>query len=298
VQPKTMAQWIVEKNTTFDIVAKAGIGTAIVGTLVKDGLSGLRPSLEMNTVVSLLVATLLALPILVLQRQIEIDRTIRRVGGILAIAYGFTGLLYFLKLLASFPPTGYDAVTDLVGTLFYVAAWYTLSSHRADPRGHTVERAALLVTVVIASLFAALKLVFDLGLAKNGLDPTAQSQAARLVLNACNGVVLLSLYALMRRLLQQPDAVSQVVILFYGVAQVAAHGRDCLTASPPCPPGSVECVAALGIAWTLFLGKVAFGLYVLYLYSHGRFNPAADTAAVGGTRLPPEGQVDAAGGGL
>jgi hypothetical protein len=74
----------------------------------------------------------------------------------------------------------------------------------------------------------------------------------------------------MRRLLPSPDPVAHVIILLYGCAQIAAQGTDCLSAKNACAPPALENFVALAIAWTLLLGKIAFGAYTSCLYFNCR----------------------------
>lgn len=291
-----MAGWLLKLNTESDTVVRSGVIAIALAASAKDFYQQLKPSAELNAVVSLLMSLLLAWPVVARRNHGARDLTLTRMMSILSIAYGFTGLLYFLSAMANWPPSGFDAVTDLLGTLLYVAAWFVLSSREEDTEGFTAERTALPVIVVIAILFASLKTIIDLRMAANP-DLTggeSQRQAARLVLNICNGAVLFSLYGLMRRLLLQPDPLSHVVIALYACAQIAAHGRDCLKDNA-CPPGSVESITALGIAWALLLGKISFGLYVLYLYFNATFSPPGPvdptTSHSVDTATPPQGGV-------
>jgi len=83
----------------------------------------------------------------------------------------------------------------------------------------------------------------------------------------------------MRRLFASPDWLTHIMILLFGCAQIAAQGRDCLESQHPCLPPSLESLAALAIAWSLLLGKIAFGGYASYLYFNIRTGVGVDAAA-------------------
>ena len=62
------------------------------------------------------------------------------------------------------------------------------------------------------------------------------------------------------------DPVSHGLIVLFGCAQIAAQGRDCLTARHACVAQSIEGLTAYAIVWVLLLGKIAFAAYALYCY--------------------------------
>lgn len=262
----TMFEWIFKPDSFGDRILHVGFGGFILAAILKDAIKQLTPSTEVTSFVCFSFALLLALPA-VIGKTPPKDPTLRWPILALATAYAWMSLLYFfnwtqlVKLAA-----GYDAVTDLIGTLFFVVAWFMISVREADKQSQVADRFALVILCLLALASGASKLLIDSAIGGSAAD----GAAARLFLNVCNGAVFLSLYGQMRRLLPPPDPVTHTLILLYGCAQIAAHGRDCLSASKPCSPPALESFVALAIAWTLLLGKVAFGAYVSYLYFNGR----------------------------
>ncbi|HVL08627.1 MAG TPA: hypothetical protein VM512_05660 [Burkholderiaceae bacterium] len=189
-------------------------------------------------------------------------------------------LLYLLDVLNILTiPTGFDSLTDAIGTMWFVATWYVL----AGRENHEARSAEMLLIVLVALS------VFIVGGVKFGLqisNPQSEEyNSARLMLNLCNGVVMLGLYRTARGSLPPPDPASHAFIILFGCAQIAAHGRDCLSAVPACTANTVSGLVALSIAWALILGKVAFAAYISYCY----FNSEEDIESTGAARPLPVG---------
>ncbi|SRR6266481_291762 len=260
-----MLEWIFKSDTGLDKILRLGFGGFILGVLVKNVIVQITPSGAGNTLICLAVSLLLVLP--VLTNTPPKDPTLKGPTIALASAYVWISLLYFFHWTHLVDlPKGYDAVTDLIGTFCFVVAWGMVSGRETDKQSKGAERVALAVLCLFAFVSGASKLLIDLHV--HGGMP-ADGQAARLILNVCNGAIFLSLYGQMRRLLPSPDLISHTVILLFGCAQIAAHGRDCLE-SKACASPSLEGIVALMIAWTLLLGKIAFGAYISYLYFNGQ----------------------------
>lgn len=253
----------------------AGVGGFILAALAPDIAHAIKPTPPVMTVVAVVFAAVLALPLIVDQgRNYRRPQTICAI--FLAIAYVCMAALYFLSWSGLVQHSrGYDAITDFVSTAFFACAWATLTVLEPDIQSRLVDRFAVAILLTTALLAGVAKFNLD---ARPG---TPDDDAARLMLNLCNGAVFLSLYAQMRRVFAPPDPVSHLVILLYGCAQIAAHGADCFGANTCKLPAAVA-VAALVIAWGLLLGKIAFAGYVAYIcFNPG--NPPANSDEASGS---------------
>lgn len=279
----SMFEWLFKPDTVADKVVHLGVAGVVLAAIVKDAVVQVTPSVGMACLICLAIALLLALPILG-KKAVNEDSSLRSAILALAIAFLGTAILYFLSWTKVWDlPKGYHAATDVISTLFYVAAWYILSAREPDEQTKTADRFALTILCIGLLVAGVTKLVLDQPLVNLPKTETYRflfeqgsearlilnAEAARLVLNLCNGAIFLSLYGQLRRLYTSPDPITHVFILLFGCAQIAAHGRDCLSAATPCAPPTVEAIAALSIAWILLLGKIAFALYLSYLYFNG-----------------------------
>lgn len=270
-----MANWLGRKNSSSDSFLKIGILGIILGTILKPLISQFIPSSLTNAIISFAVFILLIVACFHLPKgQRPVESTIKKVCCFLAIAYLCTAQLYCVKLLTGFPSRGYDGVTDLIGTLFYVAAWWT--ANEKDEYSRSSERLTMLIATAIAFVFAMLKIYSDMQL---GNTTQNDLQASRLILNLSNGVIFLSLYWQLRRLYQSPDPVTHVILVLFGCSQVAAHGGDPLYTNPT--GISIEIVAAHLVAWTMLLGKPAFAIYLLFLCAVNRQSCEESSNTVG-----------------
>jgi hypothetical protein len=252
--PPTMFQWMFGPAARW---LHASVGGFVLAALAPDVIHAIQPTPGVMSAVAGILAIVLALPLIVDQgRRHRRPQTVCAV--FLAIAYVWMAALYFVNWSGFIQlPRGYDAITDIVSTGFFACAWATLTVLESDTQSRFVDRIAV-AALVMAVLFA--------GLAKFHLDAkpdTPDDNAARLMLNLCNGAVFLSLYAQMRRVFSPPDPLSHLVILLYGCAQIAAHGADCVGLKTCHLPGAAA-IAAFVIAWGLLLGKIAFAVYVAY----------------------------------
>jgi hypothetical protein len=296
-----MVEWIFKPNTSWDRGVHLGVGGFILGALILEVVknatasasSAAGPSPALTSIVCFAFALILAIPALIRDTPPKAP-ILGWLNLTLAMAYTWMSLLYFFKWrnICSLP-VGYDAATDLVGTLFYAVAWFKVSTNETDHQAQLAERAALAFVCLLAVVFGTTKLVIESPLRGLTADQLAAQlalphyQAVRLALNVCNGAVFLSLYNQMRRLLAAPDPVTHVLVLLYGCAQIAAHGTDCLSAKNACTSPAIENFVALAIAWTLLLGKIAFGTYASYLYFNGRIRVSGSSPkAVRSTRPP------------
>jgi hypothetical protein len=261
-----MSEWLFRPETALDKALHLGFGGFVLAELLKNALSQITPSSETNFMLCLAFTLLLAVPVLI--GTTSADSRLRLLFLTLAVAFAWMALLYFISWMHLVKlSAGYDAVTDLIGTLFFLVGWYIISEHESDKPSRTVDRVALVVLGLLVFVSGASKLLVDI---KDGGAGDA-GQAARLILNMCNGAIFLSLYGQVRRLLPPPDPVTHVFILLYGCAQIAAHGTSCLFSVPkPCTRSSFEWLVAITVAWLLLLGKIAFGTYLSYLYFNGR----------------------------
>jgi hypothetical protein len=261
----SMLSWIFKPDTLTDKILHSGIGGVILLILFKNVIGEVKTTPGTVSFICLLLALLLLLPILVTNKQPK-DGIVIRPALLLAIAYAWISLLYFFKWvkLVRLPAqyAQYDAITDVFGTLFFICAWFMFSKHDPDREGRIAERTAFVVLTLITFGAGVSKTLIDMNIVGSGAD----DPAARLILNICNALVVFSLYGQVRRLLPAPDPITHVLILLYGCAQIAAPARDCLYASSPCALPSLQAFVALAVDWSLLLGKIAFAVYVSYLY--------------------------------
>lgn len=264
VRPPTMAQWLLKPNSTWDRNLRLGVAAVLLTAIVQNVLGAVKPSNGVNTVVCFVIAAWIALPTLMKRRgEVLFTETL-----LLAVAYALMMAVYGLGWTKLVPvQEGYDAATDFVGTLFFALAWLVVSLHEVDEENRKVDLFSAVILILLSFMAAALKFVADVGHA----DPSIVSQT-RLALNLCNAAVFFGLYSAMRRSLLPPDPLTGCIILLFGCGQVAIYGRDCLTSvDSPCAPSTVRGVIALAIAWLLLLGKIAFGLYISYVYFNATY---------------------------
>jgi hypothetical protein len=266
----TMSKWLVQSNTRMDIVARATFLAMVLAPVIANITDDFSPSPGTNWAVSIAVAALLLYQSFI-GKDGPMDARLRAVCKWLATAFGWMALMYILKWLKVVGiPNGYDAVTDLIGTLFFVGAWAQLTSCEVNVDWRAADRLALALLCALAVVSGVAKFLFDINL-HQAQDVVGFQAAARLALNICNGAILVGLYLSMCRMLQPPTPLVHVVVLLYGCSQISAHGTDCLP--DQCVMPSFSAAVALLTAWALLAGKVAFGLYVVYLYGHGKFTP-------------------------
>jgi hypothetical protein len=179
-----MFEWVFKSDTLGDRIVHLGVGGVILGAVlvevVKNAIEKLAagPSPGVTRFVCFAFALLLALPA-VAGNALPKDRTLRWLSVALAIAYAWTAILYFFKWRNIYPfPAGYDALTDLVSTLFYVAAWFKVSACETDEQGQVAERVALALVCLLALTFGFSKLMIEWPM--RGLG--ASDQAAGLAL--------------------------------------------------------------------------------------------------------------------
>ena len=267
-----MVAWIFKSNTPLDGFLRVGFGGSVLVLLGKNAVGQINTTPGTVSLICLLSAFLLAFPAINSKTQ-PADESVRRPVLVLSVAYAWMALLYFFKWIGwARVPATYDAFTDVLGTLFFIVAWFMLLPLETDEQSHSAEAAAL--TVLTFLTVAA-------GFSKAFVEMPAQfgqtdEVAVRLALNICNAAVFFSLYGLMRRLLPSPDPVTHVLLVLYGCAQIAAPARDCLTAvsgtvsALPCTFPSFPRFLGAAVEWILLLGKVAFAVYLSYLYFNGK----------------------------
>jgi hypothetical protein len=292
--PPTMYQWI--RNFEFSkLFGGLGITGLIIGFMAKDIIKEIRPSSWTNCIVCMSVCLLLGLPVLL--GKSPKDPNLRTPALVLACGFLFMALLYLLHAAGIWTiPEGYEVITDVIGTFFFIGAWLSLSLKEPDRENRHAEQVALVILCLFILAAGIVKFYFDLetrGIRRASLSTELQLDVsiARLIVNLCNGAVLLSLYAQMRRLFRPPDPVIHLFILLFGCAQIAAHGRDCLGENPQCFNLVVPLLGASVIAWVLLLGKIAFGLYVSYLYFNAQM-PAAQNVTMPEIDADPKSAVE------
>ncbi|KHT53273.1 hypothetical protein RJ44_19950 [Alteromonas macleodii] len=186
---------------------------------------------------------------------------------------GFLSLAYLL--IGAFHLINHDQqivepYIEMFGTICFVLAWVFVSKN--SPRQKD-RRAEILPIVVIS--FTLVAFTLWRGSIQGDAVNEQNDQALRLMVNTCNCLIVLSLYSVLRRNFKSPDTVTNLSILLFGAAQLAAPGRDCLTVKEhtfltKCSLDNAElfasAVSANSIAWMLFLGKIMFGFYLLNLY--------------------------------
>lgn len=274
--PLTMVDWWTLRESWADKLLRLGAGGALGLILLRNLVGQITPSVATNSLTSLLIAVALAVPAVIRRtKPPHIDRRLRWSAGAFAGAYLWMAALYFLKWTGlAEVPQGYDAITDVMGSLFFVGGWWSLQTKDEDRSSHIADRMALVSLTLLTVLIGAAKFVAD----RNETDNTSIQAAARLGLNLCNGAIFLGLYLQLRRLLLAPDPVTHCALLLFGCAQVAAHARDCLSASETCELPSLPAVIAIAVSWILLLGKFLFGAYVLYLCGHARLSDSKPDA--------------------
>ena len=138
----SMLKWIFSTNSTLDRARKLGIGVLVVAAVSKDALENMTWSAAAQAVVCFVLAIALALSASVFAPQPGTPRNkLRPLTITLAVAYAFMALLYLMdvtRLVAL--PSGYDAVTDVLGTVLFVAAWYSIVAIESDPQAKQADQ--------------------------------------------------------------------------------------------------------------------------------------------------------------
>jgi len=267
-----MGEWLFKNDTWAELAVRLGFFgylLAAVGASLIDKLDQVIPTDAAQFVGSIIIALLLFLPWYLGLKPRDVHFS--KFAVIMAGAYGLIGSLYLLHLLGLHPfanapiAKSYDTLTDVLGSLVFVAGWHNLSQFNPEPSDVRSERVIIILLTFVLVACGVWK-----GWVEAVANPSAESvAAARLLLNACNGAIFLSLYIQMRRLLQFPDPLTHLLIVLFGCAQIAASGRDCLSDVQQCAASTAQGIAAYSIAWMLLAGKIAFGVYVLFLYYNG-----------------------------
>jgi hypothetical protein len=251
-QRLTMFQWLFKPETMAHRVLHLGFGGAILLIVAKDIIGKLQTTPGTVSLICILIAVSLGLPALGRNSPPQ-EAFLKAPTATLAGAYAWISLLYFFKWTGLIKlPAQYDAVTDLCGTLLFIAAWYMFSGREPDEEGHIAERVALTIISLLSIGAGVAKTLID----TNVIGSTADDPSARLVLNFCNAAVIFGLYGQIRRLLPPPDPVTHVLIMLYGCSQLAAPARDCLYAAHPCASPSLDYFVACTIDWSLLMGKI------------------------------------------
>jgi hypothetical protein len=278
---QTMLEWIFKPNSLLDRIVRIGFGGFLAALVVKTVIDTLAPTPYPQAILSFLVAAGLGIPTLVPSLQPR-DQGLLWSTRFIAIGFAWIGALYIIGPLVqhrlhSTPFAYFDILTEAVGTAFFALSWVFLASHEKDKEVQLVDKFAFVILMLLLLVFSAIKVPFEAAvlLGQAGPDDTQSYQYARTLINFLNGMVVLALFIQMRRLLPPPDPVSNLFILGFACAQVAAHARDCLALST-CSNLDIPRVAALVIAWALFLGKAFLGLYFSYVYFNAKIR---DTTA-------------------
>jgi hypothetical protein len=195
----------------------------------------------------------------------------------LATGYLFIAILYLLAAWKITVADGYDAFSELLGSLLFAAAAASLLG--TEPKDD--ERKANLALLVCLSLLVFVgcvgKAIFDFH-----LNPLAQEQdthAARLLINVCNGGLILLLYGQLRKLRGTDHPLIHISIIFFAIAEIVAHETPCPAIKDiPCRPDGMGALVALGVAWSLLLGKVVFVSLVTDTFLDLRELRSKDTA--------------------
>ncbi len=267
---RSMLAWL-KPASLQDVAGKLGLAVVILGALIKNAVEHMTWGAQTQAIVCGLFTLVLALTAAAAPRTAAAGR-FRWTVGLVAAAYAWMTLLYLMGMVKEFAqPAGYDAATDMAGTLVFIGAWFCLPSPADDEAGQA-DRMLMIVAALAIFISGGIKV----GLQAKGMTTGDEYQAARLMLNMCNGVAMLGLYGAIRRTQRPPDPVTHALIVFFGCAQVAARGRDCLGLTDACVVGSISGLTAYAIAWILLLGKIALAAYIAYCY----FNPPDETDEV------------------
>lgn len=193
---------------------------------------------------------------------------------LLGCGFLFISTLYFLPWLGVKITVGYDPITELIGSMFFIAAGFALNYHDDSVDDRRADFTLLLLAGILLALAALAKLLFD-----QLFRVPADSAAARLVIDVCNGLIVLTLLSQFRRSFGRVHLLLRVSIMFWAFAQIVAHGRSCeITPTHACGLTSVQGVVALGIAWSLMLGKIAFVVFVVDGYINCRITSTQEAS--------------------
>jgi hypothetical protein len=185
--PKSMQAWLFDPGSRVQRWLHAGVGGLVLITIFKSGLKQISPSSAWTSVICLAIAFILVGPILI---SVKPDRSrVRWPVLLLGVAYAWMGLLYFLNVVGlAKPSVGFDAFTDVIDTLFFVAAWLLWSKEETTTDDQVTQRVCAGVLVMLLFIGGACKAAAQVG----GGGTDADVQAARLVLNVSNGAILLA----------------------------------------------------------------------------------------------------------
>jgi len=179
----------------------------------------------------------------------------------LACGYLFIAILYFLPTLNITVANGYDSITELLGSVLFIGAAASLLRARSTDNEREVDLAILICLSILILLACIGKAIFDFHL--NPSATVEDASAARLLVNICNGGIVLILYSQLRRISGGVHPLIHVSIVFFAIAEIVAQGSSCQTSTrEPCRAESMAAIVALGIAWSLLVGKVVFVSFV------------------------------------
>src|SRR6266852_705604 len=148
-RPPTMFEWMFQPNTILDRILHLGFAGFIVAILVKNIISQITPAAGTTTFLCFAFSLLLAFPAII--GMPPRDLALRWPTLSLAVAYAWMSLLYFFSWTHLVTlSAGYDAITDLVGTLFFLVAWFLFSGNETEKEGQVAERVALAILCLVA----------------------------------------------------------------------------------------------------------------------------------------------------
>ena len=262
-----MFDWAVRPKDRMETVLRVGLITTLAGAVVKGALERISPTPILNVFISMVLAILLSLPYLTRKRDSPKAPEIVHISLVVAIAYWVMALLYALTVAVPGRVGRYDALTDFVGTFLFFVAWFKVTESDHAIGWRTNERITGGMLILTGGLAAGLKFVAD-------GDPPASEAAflGRTILNLVSGAVFLGLFRSMARQYAAPDPISHIVIIVFGLAQIVASSRDCLSLATACRLPDSSAIVALAIEWGLLLGKPFFAGYLLYLVSRAHAN--------------------------
>ena len=143
--------------------------------------------------VCVLSALVLAVPALNVKTPPK-DNAFRWPCVALAAAYAWTALLYLARWTGIYTLlAGYDALTDFIGTLFYVAAWFIVTDRIRNTEVQQAERRSVVFLILVALISGGAKFMIQWplrGVAEGEAGARMalpDYQAARALLNISTG---------------------------------------------------------------------------------------------------------------
>lgn len=247
------------KERTSQVVGALMVLPAIADRILDKSFE-VGPTRPMQVVASLIGAGYLfwlAVPRISAQPS---ARDFRASAITLGVGYLFIATLYILPQMQVTVLVGYDSITEFVGSFLFVCAaiWLTNS----EPETKRLEDLATLIALGVLLVIAALvKGICDL---RSNSCSQSDAVAARLLINVCNGGIVLVLYGQLRRRLKNVHPLVHISILFFAMSELVAGDGDLMK----CTPDTFCSFVTLGISWSLLLGKAIFVAFFGAAYNH------------------------------